>query len=60
MGYYKGVLNPHHRLARDVYPKLNNEPGDQASKRKSSRVLVSHLQHQIEDVLTQAKEHPHT
>jgi len=31
---------------------LYNEPGDQASKRKPGRVLVSHLQHQIKDVLT--------
>jgi hypothetical protein len=39
----KGVLNLHHRLARDIYPKLNNEPGVQVSKKEPGRVLVSHL-----------------
>jgi hypothetical protein len=39
----KGFLCPHHRLGRDIYPILNNKPGDQASKRKPGQVLVSHL-----------------
>jgi hypothetical protein len=56
----KGVLYPHHRLDRDIYPRMNNKSGDQATKREPYRVLVSHLQHQIEDVLTQAKGHPQT
>jgi len=41
----KGVLYPHHRLGRDIYPRLNDKLGDQASKRKLGKVLVSHLQH---------------
>jgi hypothetical protein len=56
----KGVLSPHHGLYRDIYPRLNNRLGDQASKRKHGRVLVSNLQYKIKDVLTQAKRHPHT
>jgi hypothetical protein len=39
----KGVLNPHHRLGRDIYSRLNDKLGDQASKREPGRVLVSHL-----------------
>jgi len=49
----KRILYPHHRLGRDVYLRLNNKPGDQTCKRKPGRMLVSHLQHQIEDVLKQ-------
>jgi hypothetical protein len=56
----KGVMYPHHRLCRDVYPSLNNELRDQARKRKPCSVFISHLQHKVEDVLTQAKWHPHT
>jgi hypothetical protein len=48
----KRILYPHHWLGRDVYPKLNNQLGDQTCKREPDRVLVSHLQHQIKDVLT--------
>jgi hypothetical protein len=56
----KGVLYPHHRLCRNVYPTVNNELRGQARKRKPGSVFVSHLQHKVEDVLTQAKWHPHT
>jgi hypothetical protein len=48
----KRILYPHHWLGRDVYPRLNNKPGDQTCKREPGRMLFSHLQHQIEDVLT--------
>jgi hypothetical protein len=56
----KGVMYPYHRICKDVYPRLNNKLGDQASKRKPYRVFIPHLQHEIEDVLAQAKWHPYT
>jgi hypothetical protein len=55
----KRVLNQHHWLGGNIYPRLNNELRDQARKRKPSSVLVSGLEHNIEDVLTQAKRQPH-
>jgi hypothetical protein len=56
----KRVLNPHHQLGRDIYPRLNNELCDQAHKRKTSRVLISGLEHNREDVLVQAKRQPYS
>jgi hypothetical protein len=56
----KGVMYPHHRLGRDVYPRLNDKFGDQASKRKPCRVFIPHLPHKVEDVLTHAEWHPQT
>jgi hypothetical protein len=54
-----GVLYLHLGLSRDVYTRLNDNLRDQACKRKSCSILISGLQHNIEDMLAQAKGLPH-
>jgi hypothetical protein len=55
----KRILYSHPRLSRDVCHKLKTDLRDQARKRKTCRMIISHLKHNVEDVLAQAEGHPH-
>jgi hypothetical protein len=56
----KRILNLHLGLNRDVCHKLKIDRRDQARKRKPYRMIISHIKHSVEDVLAQAKGHPHS
>jgi hypothetical protein len=55
----KRILNSYPKLSRDVYHRLKIDLGDQAHKRKTCRMIISHLKHYVEDVLAHSEGHPH-
>jgi hypothetical protein len=55
----KGVLYLHLGLSRDVYTRHNNNLRDQRAERKSCSKLILGLQHNIENMLTQAEWQSH-
>jgi hypothetical protein len=55
----EGVLYLHLWLSKDVYTRLHNNLRDQAAERQSCCVLISSLQHNVEDMLAQTKGQHH-
>jgi hypothetical protein len=53
------VFYLHLWLSRDVYTRLHNNLHDEAAKRKFCSVLISSLQHNVEDMLAQTKGQSH-
>jgi len=54
----KRIQNSHPWLSTDACHRLKIDLHDQARKRKTGRIIISHLKHNVEDVLAQAEGHP--
>jgi hypothetical protein len=58
--YPKRILNSHLGLSlSNIRHRMETDLRDKACKRKTCRVLVSHLKHSLQNVLAETKWHPH-
>jgi hypothetical protein len=56
----KSILNAHLGLGlSNIRQRMETDLRDKARKRKTYSMLISHLKHDLENVLAEAERHPH-